>query len=447
MRVSALLSLALGLSLAPASVAAGPAVFGSVVAIGGTASDIALDETRGALYIADFGGHAIDIMSTATNSLTSTIQVQPWPGAIALSPDAQYLVVAHYCNVASSTSQTAPQTAPPCNNAITAIHLADGSQAVYSLASPPLGVAFAGNGQALVVTTSSFLLFNPATGQNRLLGQIADVALTLPVAAAPTFPGQILQASLATSDDGSTIWGIASAGTPSQLIFQYFASSGSVSATTYVTSPLLLPRLSVSSDGSYGMVGYGLISAGGALIGRYPDVVTSANITGSAIDSANNIVYAQLPDTNQSTGPGSGTPGMLIMDADNLTFRDRISIPEDMVGRAVLNSSATILYAVSESGVMVLPVGALNTYRRVNATQEDVMLSTNFFLQPRCFIRKSHHRRPRREQHRLWHITMPSQACCYYHPSLNREQRLPQSRCWSTRQFSRAPAALPLSAS
>ena len=34
---------------------AGSPVFGSVVSIGGSASDIALDDTRGLLYIANFG--------------------------------------------------------------------------------------------------------------------------------------------------------------------------------------------------------------------------------------------------------------------------------------------------------------------------------------------------------------------------------------------------------
>jgi uncharacterized protein (TIGR03437 family) len=69
---------------------------------------------------------------------------------------------------------------------------------------------------------------------------------------------------------------------------------------------------------------------------------------------------------------------MVIMDADNLTFRDRISIPENMVGRAVLNSSATMMYAVSDSGVMVLPVGSLNNAHRISATVEDLLVKTNF---------------------------------------------------------------------
>ena len=36
---------------------------------------------------------------------------------------------------------------------------------------------------------------------------------------------------------------------------------------------------------------------------RYPQAVAATNITGQAIDSTNNIVYAQIPDPTQPTGP------------------------------------------------------------------------------------------------------------------------------------------------
>src|SRR6185437_11490258 len=192
------------------------------------------------------------------------------------------------------------------------------------------------------------------------------------------------QASLTTSADGNSIWGIASAGTDSQLIFRYNAGSGGFDASIYVSSPKLLPRISAAADGAYAMVGYALIGPGAVLKGRYPDVIESSNITGVAIDSANGVIYAQIPDANQPTGAGPLPAGstaqsaMVIMDADNLTFRDRISIPENMVGRAVLNSAATTLYAVSDSGVMVLPVGALNGAHRLAATVEDLLVRTNF---------------------------------------------------------------------
>ena len=371
---------------AVAHAAPGNAVFGSVVAIGGSASDIALDETRGLLYIANFGAGTIQVMSTVDNTIHSSMNVLPWPGALALSFDAQYLLIAHYCDVTTPPGQTSPA----CTNAVSSVHLADLSVQVVSLASPPLGVAFLGNGEALIVTAANFLLFNPATGVTQLLGNVTDVSKTLPVPLA-TFPGQIVQASLTSSADGSTVWGIASAGTSTQLIFKYSGATSQISAVIETSSPLLLPRISSSADGSYAMVGYTLVGSDLGtypyLKGRYPNVITSTNITGSAIDSTNGIIYAQFPDTNQPTGPPTSIsasttpafpPAMLVMDADNLTFRDRISLPEDMVGRAVLNAAATMMYAVSESGVMVLPVGSLKASHRLAAAQEDILLTTNF---------------------------------------------------------------------
>jgi hypothetical protein len=53
-------------------------------------------------------------------------------------------------------------------------------------------------------------------------------------------------------------------------------------------------------------------------------------------------------------------------------------MPESMVGRAVLNAAATVLYAISDSGVMVLPVGSLNQAHRLAPAQEDVLVETNF---------------------------------------------------------------------
>ena len=365
------------LTVGIASAASG---FGTVVPIGGTAADIALDEGRGVLYVADVGSSTIDIMSTASNSIQSSINVAPNPISIALSPDDQYLLVAHYGN-------TTP--ANPSQNLITLIHLADHTAVTYTTFDPPLGVAFVNTGKALIVTTTSFLLFDPATGQITVIETLADVAVALPVSL-NTFPGQFVETAMTASADGSRVWGIGGAGTGTQIIYVYNAANNTVFAETYVSSPALLPRVSAAADGSYAMVGWSLLSINGYLAGRYPNVLPSVNITGHVIDSKNGIIYGQFPDASQPTGPpyttstpagtasSTNLPAILIMDADNLTVHDRILMPEDMVGRAVLNSAATIIYAISESGVMILPVGSLKQYHRLAAGQEDVLIQTNF---------------------------------------------------------------------
>src|SRR5262252_10950253 len=105
--------------------------FGTVVPIGGHASDIALDEARGVLYVANFTANRIDVMSLANNVIQTSINVAPQPSSIALSPDGHYLVITHFSNFATSP-----------NNALTVVDLTTNGKQTYALANPPLGVAF-----------------------------------------------------------------------------------------------------------------------------------------------------------------------------------------------------------------------------------------------------------------------------------------------------------------
>lgn len=368
--------------------------FGTVAAIGGHAADIALDETRGVLYIANYTANRIDVLSTADNTVHTSINVAPQPGSLALSPDAQYLLVA--CGPTGDLFQ-------PSYDLLTLIHLPDMRQQTFGTPEVPLAVAFfntqaSGPGMALVVTTTEILTLDPTNGVLSVVTTFANLVGTLPVPI-PTFPGQILQTALATSADHLTVWGVADTGAQPEIVYVFNARLGYVSATYVTATPALLPRVSVAADGTYAMVGYLLLSAPAPLgpycniviQGRYPNSLASTNVTGHTIDSKNSLVYAQIPDATQPVGPpynssttsagstsSASLPTILLMDADNLTVRDRILIPENMVGRAVLNAAATVLYAISDSGVMVLPVGSLNSYHRLAAAQEDVLVQTTF---------------------------------------------------------------------
>src|SRR5258708_3118012 len=87
-----------GIAAVALATAAWGGTFGTVVPIGGQASDIALDEPRGVLYIANFGANRIEVMSTSDLTISRSINVNPLPGSIALSLDGQFLLVAHYGN-------------------------------------------------------------------------------------------------------------------------------------------------------------------------------------------------------------------------------------------------------------------------------------------------------------------------------------------------------------
>jgi uncharacterized protein (TIGR03437 family) len=387
----------ISIALAAAASSAAPllaANFGTVVPIGGHAADIALDESRGLLYIANFTAGRIDVMSTSDNTIHTSMNVGATPGGIAISPDARYLVVTNYGNGTTVSPQIA--------NLVTLINLTNNTRQTFSTGDSPLAVAFVsgtngGNGSsglALIATTTGFYLFDPLTGALQYLNSFANLATQLPTQQG-TFPSQILQTAMTTAADGVHIWGIADAGTGTQLIYLFDATTGRMTAQVWQTTPPLLPRVSVAADGSYALIGWAVFTRaqcgpGFMIRSRYPGAVASSNVTGHAIDSKSGTIYAQIFDATQPLGPPytSATPAgqassvivpsLSIMDADNLTVRDKIYLPENLTGRGLLNSAGTIMYAVSDSGVSILPIGSLSKFKRLAASTEDLFIQSNF---------------------------------------------------------------------
>src|ERR1700680_4826952 len=238
--------------------------FGQVVSIGGHASDLALDEPRGVLYIANFTANRVDVMSLANKTVQTSINVANQPSALALSPDDRYLVVAQYGNAAPPASS---------NNAITVIDLTTNGKQTFSLGAAPLGVAFGIDGQALVVTSTDFLLLDPASGTTVELDTIAGVtAHTLPQPPA-TFPPSIVAASVAASADGLVIYGFGDT-----LLFRYDVNTKTITSSLYASSPTLGPRaVSVSHDGSYFTAGWTLKDPSFFNISQFPNVSGALN--------------------------------------------------------------------------------------------------------------------------------------------------------------------------
>jgi uncharacterized protein (TIGR03437 family) len=334
--------------------------FGTVVSIGGQASDVALDEPRGVLYIANFTANRIDVMSLGSNAIQTSINVAAQPSAVALSPDDRFLVVAHYGNAAPPASST---------NALTVIDLTSNAKQTFALGSAPLGVAFGIDGLALVVTTTDFLLLDPVSGSTIEIETIAGVtAKTLPQPAGST-PTSIVAASVAASADGLMIYGLGDT-----LLFRYDVTTRALSASLYTAAPPLGPRVvSVSQDGSSFTAGWTLEDRSFFDISEFPSPSGILNVGTTAIDSVNNVIYAQVRAKGDLPAPI-----LQIVDSDNLTVRNRLNLPENFAGKSVLSSDASTLYGVSDSGVMVLRVGSLSAADQVIATQEDMVFRGNF---------------------------------------------------------------------
>ena len=381
------------------------ATFGTVVVIGGSASDLALDNQRSQLYIANFTGRRIDVMSTTDNTLRTPIPMttQGESGSIALSPDSRYLLVANYadCTTAGGCAFLSGSTTPY----LTIIDLVANAQTVLAIPQPsppaaspsvPLFVAFGKGTQALLVTTTALYLVDPVAAT---LQPVPDPQVTLtstPLSTTfGTFPPQIVQASGAVSGDGQTILVLAQGGqsqgatqtTPAspsiQVLMRYYIPSGTITATSITTSPALGPRVvSANLDGfnflagwslfSANLAGWGLFNGPIVLLAEFPYTTGALNLGGLAWDYSRNVIYAQIP----SGGP-SDPPVLHIVDTDNLTVRERIQLPENLGGRAIFSSDMNTLYAISNSGVTVLPVGSFAAAHRVSTQEEQLLFQSN----------------------------------------------------------------------
>jgi uncharacterized protein (TIGR03437 family) len=354
------------------------ATFGTVVPIGGHASDLALDESRGLLYVANFTANRIEVMSTSDFSIQRSMNVAPQPAALSLSPDNQYLLVAHFGNLS---------TPDPSRNAITLINLATNARQTFTTGDVPLSVAFMADNTALVVTTSGLWKFDPLTGNISVLSSFQALAKSLTVDL-NTFPTQVILAATSTSPDLKYAYGVADDG-QFQAFYRYDLAAGRVYAVGVTASPKPLPRVAVAADGSWAMVGQYKIDANVRNLAQFPNSTTSANIGGVALDSKAGLIYAQILTASPAAAPASGsaassaaaaptTPTLSLLDADNLYERERLNLPENITGRMTLTSRNDVLYAVTDSGVTVMPVGRLRNLHRISAVQSDLFAGGSF---------------------------------------------------------------------
>jgi uncharacterized protein (TIGR03437 family) len=360
----------------PGSVAVA-GTFGTVVPISGHGSDLALDEKRGLVYVANYTGNRVDVVSTATKTLQTSLNVAAQPASLALSPDGRYLVVTHYGNF------QAPNTP---SNAVTVLDLNSNLKQTFTFGSPPLGVAFGLDNLAFIATMQDFVLLDPSNGTTRVLETVAGVTAKLLPVPAGTFPPEIVRASLAASGDGLWVYGIAEMGAPDKaLAFRYNVYSKQVAAVGWVASPPLGPRVtSVNQDGSLYLTGWGLFSRRGVLLAQFRNASGKFNIGSHTIDSSRGLVYLQFDEAVTESAPQSpptaaaATPTLIVAEADNLAVRERLRLAENLAGKSLLSANGEVMYSISDSGLTVLPVGALSKAPRVASAQEDVVFRGNF---------------------------------------------------------------------
>jgi hypothetical protein len=219
-----------------------------------------------------------------------------------------------------------------------------------------------------------------------------NVAKVLPTTI-DSLPGQVLAATITTNPNRTIAYAMADAGT-AQAFYRIDASSGQINGALIVASPKPLPRLSVSPDGSWAMAGLYKITGGFDNMAQFPNAITSPAIGGNVVDPNNNVIWAQIAtldpnasssSTNPVTAITGGTaaaptqpPTLMKLDPDNLYVQETYATQENITGRMVLSADSSVLYAVSDSGVTVFPIGRINQQNRVVATVSDVVARSTF---------------------------------------------------------------------
>lgn len=341
------------------------ATFGTVVPIGGHVSDIAFDGRRGVLYIANFGAKRVDVLSASDNKLVSPIRVPETPSSLDVSADGRFLVVGHF------------------SGNVTILDLDGGVRRTIAVGGKVLSIAFGNSPRALVVASDGIRLLDPVTGTLVNLG-FGFTAEDIPVEFA-TYPPDIIKASAGVSGNGNVIYVLAQfssadpdLGTPAtDAIIGYDVPEGQLGVVGITSSPDLGPRVvSVNDNGSRFLVGWALLDPQLVLWAQFPRATGEFETGGHAFDYSRNLIYAQVPP---ETGGEDGNEGPVleIFDTDNLTVRERIRLPENMAGKSVFSADMATLYAGSDSGVLVLPIGSLFQTPRVVSVQEDLLFRAN----------------------------------------------------------------------
>jgi uncharacterized protein (TIGR03437 family) len=361
------------------------ATFGTVVPLHGTVSDIALDESRGRLYAANFSAYRVEVISTTSRAVLAPIVVASPPSAVAVSPDNRYLVIGEYQKPSPDVLGGFLRD----TGGVTVVDLSTNSRAHLDFTAPVVAVAFGADGQALVVTRTPIpppgppppACCTPSTarstpGTTAAIGTVAIYSKDLPLVpplngsvSLTTFPAQIIQAAVGVSGDRNTIVVL---GSPEFTEIIYDAPSHSIAFAGQGTAqPSLGPRsVSLDQNGSNLLLGWAMFRSitprDYQLWAQFPQPDGVFNIGTHAWDLKRNLIYAQI------SAPGDGSV-LHIVDTDNLTVRERIQLPENLAGKSIMSSDMNTMYSASISGVTILPVGQLPQTPQVGAVQEDIL--------------------------------------------------------------------------
>jgi YVTN family beta-propeller protein len=350
---------------------AGPS-FGEIVALGSSPSDLVLDELRGRIYAVNASANRVDIYNYIEKRVTGSILVGTTPIAAAISMDGATLYVTNLANSSLSVVDLA----------------SDSIIQTVTLPARPEGVAVGADGRVLITTQgtgtnnsqNNLLLFDRNQDSfNQVTPVILPEAPVTPAGLPPVatgslrvqFPGKLLR-----TDDGQFIIGMVTYATttnnPQTILFVYETASGIVLRNRRVPGNSTV--LALSPDGARLMAGSTLYNTATLNViaqmsaSNLPFFTTAnttsntafnvqANFGGSTFSPDGGTVYAAF--NTAATGQRTLANVLYVANPQHLGVKLGIRLPQSIVGRVVATSDGADAFAVSESGILHLPLSTL----------------------------------------------------------------------------------------
>lgn len=346
----------------------GPITQGGVNYLIGGASDLVLDEARGRLYLVNTGQRRVEVYSLAQRRFLTTIQTDATPLSAALARDGSTLYVTCFDGAA--------------------LNLIDLEQLALvrkvGLPAKPEGLAVGADERVLITTIGTgtgnnanvLLIFDPrpdaaATG-------VQNVLVTPGPPASPLLPppaGRVAFAprtNLIASRDGRRIIGLMATSNTQRSLFVYDVESASILRARRVNETSSV--LSVAPDGTRFMAGLRLFDAETMQVIAQQDAAnlpytlpTGSNFNvqtnqgGSIFSPDGSVIYSAFNFAPLQNPPARANISQLLMnDPENLLTSMGIKMPENLSGNMAITSDGSTIYALSESGFMILPIGRLN---------------------------------------------------------------------------------------
>jgi len=345
------------------------ATFGTVVAHPQPLADLVIDEARKRLYVVNTASNQVEVYATNTNPprQTNVIKTDSVPLAIAMSRSGNLLYVA--CYSASSLDVIDLTSSTFASRSIT-------------LAASPEGLAVGFNEKVLISTIGTgagqdiLITFDPTVAASQALG---TVVIAPPAPSAPTLPppngamGLASHARLQASQDGKTIIGVHEQANNTRTVFVFDVNSSTVLASRNI--PVISPVVAVSPDATRFLSGPTLLETSSLLVlGQqsatnapfvFPTGATFNNQTsqGGAVFAQTILGQVLITGYNivpvESPAAATNTSQLLFNNPNNMLIELGIQIPETLSGKMAITSDSATIYALSQSGFMVLPIGTL----------------------------------------------------------------------------------------